>query len=132
MAEIDDSVMNKFCSFLSPSFSSSLPEMRAISQLLVFYFLIAIATAWRPCNELSPALRLPCRCKLQQVTTNSGAGLGAVLMDCDNVVFANDAPTFPNGAPIISYTQRNSGQQAIPTQVSNRRTIVEALEVAEE
>lgn len=39
-------------------------------------------------------------------------------MDCDNVVFANDAPTFPNGAPIISYTQRNSGQQAIPTQVS--------------
>lgn len=41
-------------------------------------------------------------------------------MDCDNVVFSNDAPTFPTGAPIISYTQRNSGQQAIPTQVSRR------------
>lgn len=42
-------------------------------------------------------------------------------MDCDNVVFSNDAPTFPTGAPIISYTQRNSGQQAIPTQVRRRR-----------
>jgi len=44
--------------------------------------------------------------------------LGAVAMDCDRVVFHGDAPQLPYGAPIVAYTQRHSGQQVLPAQVS--------------
>ncbi|XP_030370397.1 protein artichoke [Scaptodrosophila lebanonensis] len=70
--------------------------------------------AWRPCPELSPALRLPCRCNV--VPFASTGQLGAVAMDCDRVVFHGDAPQLPYGAPIVAYTQRHSGQQVLPAQ----------------
>lgn len=44
--------------------------------------------------------------------------LGAVAMDCDRVVFHGEAPQLPYGAPIVSYSQRYSGQQVLPSQVS--------------
>lgn len=43
--------------------------------------------------------------------------LGAVAMDCDRVVFQGESPPIPQGAPIVSFSQRHSGQQTIPTQV---------------
>ncbi|EDW84335.1 uncharacterized protein Dwil_GK13202 [Drosophila willistoni] len=70
--------------------------------------------AWRPCPELSPALRLPCRCNV--VPFAATGQLGAVAMDCDRVVFHGDAPQLPYGAPIVAYTQRYSGQQVLPAQ----------------
>ncbi|XP_034488669.1 protein artichoke [Drosophila innubila] len=70
--------------------------------------------AWRPCPELSTALRLPCRCNV--VPFAATGQLGAVAMDCDRVVFHGDAPQLPYGAPIVAYTQRYSGQQTLPAQ----------------
>lgn len=78
--------------------------------------LITTTTAWRPCPELSSALRFPCRCKVEPFGPKQQ--LGAVAMDCDYVVFQTESPIIPNGAPIISYSQRYSGQQVLPTQVN--------------
>lgn len=44
--------------------------------------------------------------------------LGAVAMDCDRIVFHGEAPQLPYGAPIVSYSQRFSGQQVLPATVS--------------
>lgn len=71
--------------------------------------------SWQPCPELSSALRFPCRCKVEPFGPKSQ--LGAVSMDCDNVVFHTESPILPNGAPIISFSQRYCGQQILPTQV---------------
>ena len=71
--------------------------------------------SWQPCPELSSALRFPCRCKVEPFGPKSQ--LGAVSMDCDNVVFHTESPILPNGAPIISFSQRYCGQQVLPTQV---------------
>ncbi|CAG4982647.1 unnamed protein product [Parnassius apollo] len=38
-------------------------------------------------------------------------------MNCDRVVFAGDYPPLPYGAPIVSFSQRWSGQQSLPTQI---------------
>ncbi|EDW58374.1 chaoptin [Drosophila virilis] len=85
--------------------------------LLLLSFLCCLnrrSEAWRPCPELSPALRLPCRCNV--VPFAATGQLGAVAMDCDRVVFHGDAPQLPYGAPIVAYTQRHSGQQTLPAQ----------------
>lgn len=74
------------------------------------------STAWQPCPELSTALRFPCRCKVEPFGPR--LELGAVAMDCDRVVFQTEAPALPVNAPIISFSQRYSGQQVLPTQVS--------------
>lgn len=37
-------------------------------------------------------------------------------MDCDRIVFQGDTPPLPAGAPIISYSQKFSGQQVLPAQ----------------
>lgn len=76
---------------------------------------IGSATQWRPCPELSSSLRFPCRCKVEPFGPQ--LQLGAVSMDCDYVVFQTESPILPNGAPIISFSQRYSGQQVLPTQV---------------
>lgn len=73
------------------------------------------SVSWQPCPELSSALRFPCRCKVEPFGPKSQ--LGAVSMDCDNVVFHTESPILPNGAPIISFSQRYCGQQVLPTQV---------------
>lgn len=38
-------------------------------------------------------------------------------MDCDRVVFQGESPPIPQAAPIVSFSQRHSGQQTLPTQV---------------
>lgn len=83
--------------------------------LTLVILLVASAYGWRPCPELSTALRFPCRCKVEPFGPK--LQLGAVAMDCDHVVFQTEGPTIPTGAPIISYSQRYSGQQVLPTQV---------------
>lgn len=97
--------------------------------LLLFWLNILIgnnvyasALSWQPCPELSSALRYPCRCKVEPFGPKSE--LGAVSMDCDNVVFHTESPILPNGAPIISFSQRNCGQQVLPTQVNTSQTII--------
>lgn len=49
--------------------------------------------------------------------------LGAVAMDCDRVVFHGEAPQLPYGAPIVSYSQRFSGQQVLPAAVSRQKAL---------
>lgn len=71
--------------------------------------------SWRPCPELSSSLQFPCRCRVEPFTLKPQ--LGAVSVDCDYVVFQTESPILPSGAPIISYSQRYSGQQILPTQV---------------
>ncbi|XP_055700052.1 protein artichoke [Phlebotomus papatasi] len=83
-------------------------------QQLVLVLATGFAAAWKPCPELSPALRFPCRCKLEPLGLNGA--LGAVAMDCDRVVFQGESPVLPVGAPIIAFSQRFSGQQALPSQ----------------
>ncbi|XP_053947146.1 chaoptin [Anastrepha ludens] len=92
-------------------------HMRRIRHFNIFLLLLLYLSqikAWRPCPELSPALRLPCRCNV--VPFASTGQLGAVAMDCDRVVFHGEAPQLPYGAPIVSYSQRYSGQQVLPSQ----------------
>lgn len=42
-------------------------------------------------------------------------------MDCDYVVFHNESPILPTGAPIISFSQRHCGKQVLPTQVNQEK-----------
>lgn len=83
----------------------------------IFFYLIVFvnASGWMACPELSPALRLPCKCQMEQITTNGQSS--SVGMNCDHIVFTSDTPQIPQGAPISTFTQRYSGQQALPTQV---------------
>lgn len=71
-----------------------------------------------PCIEISRQLKLyPCRCALGPTEPELDDN-PSVSIDCDRVVFAGDFPAIPYGAPIISFTQRWAGHQALPTQVS--------------
>lgn len=82
----------------------------------IFLYLIAfVSAAWRPCPELSPALRLPCRCQLESFGDDQQKS--SVGMDCDRIVFTSETAQIPLGAPITSFSQRHAGQQALPTQV---------------
>lgn len=87
--------------------------------VLCVLFVVSLTTGsglqWRPCPELSTSLRFPCRCKVEPFGPK--LQLGAVSMDCDGVVFQTESPILPTGAPIISFSQRYSGQQVLPTQV---------------
>ncbi|XP_037911298.1 chaoptin isoform X1 [Hermetia illucens] len=87
---------------------------RSAIMILLLLVFASISNAWRPCQELSPALRFPCKCNVEPFGPNGQ--LGAVAMDCDQVVFHGEAPQLPVGAPIISYSQRFSGQQVLPAQ----------------
>ncbi|KAM7363550.1 uncharacterized protein ACRADG_000411 isoform 2-T4 [Cochliomyia hominivorax] len=89
-------------------------RIRHLSIFLLLLLYLSQIKAWRPCPELSPALRLPCRCNV--VAFGSTGQLGAVAMDCDRVVFHGEAPQLPYGAPIVSFSQRFSGQQTLPSQ----------------
>ena len=62
------------------------------------------------------------RCNV--VAFGSTGQLGAVAMDCDRVVFHGEAPQLPYGAPIVSFSQRFSGQQVLPSQVSFLKLLV--------
>lgn len=77
--------------------------------------LITTINAWRPCPELNSSLRFPCRCKVELIGPKHTSG-AAVAIDCDYVVFPGETPPIPQGTPIISYSQRYSGQQSLPVQ----------------
>lgn len=89
----------------------------------IVLLLVAAAVAcgsnvWKPCAEINSALRLPCRCRAEQYGASGGGQTAfAVAMDCDRVVFHGEYPPIPHGTPVLTYTQRYSGQQFIPTQV---------------
>lgn len=112
-------MIQKLCFFFRFSRMKILYRLKA--WFLLFLWLWAenssgSALTWQPCPELSSALRYPCRCKVEPFGPKSQ--LGAVSMDCDNVVFPTESPILPNGAPIISFSQRHCGQQVLPTQVN--------------
>lgn len=72
---------------------------------------------YRPCSELSRELRFPCKCSLGAIETALD-GNPSINVNCDGVVFPGDFPALPYGAPIVSFSQRWAGHQALPTQVS--------------
>lgn len=81
----------------------------------IFCYLIAFVSAWRPCSEISQSLRTPCRCEI--VPFGISEQKNSIKMDCDRVVFTSETQQIPIGAPITHFSQRNAGQQALPTQV---------------
>ncbi|KAL1132259.1 hypothetical protein AAG570_010216 [Ranatra chinensis] len=64
------------------------------------------------CERVLRELHHPCRC----VPDHSSGAPGGLLLDCDRVVLPTDSPQLPKGALVLSFTQRWSGNQAIPTQ----------------
>ncbi|XP_045483315.1 protein artichoke [Harmonia axyridis] len=71
---------------------------------------------FRPCSELSKEFKFPCRCALGSIETVLG-GNPSIYVNCDSVVFSSDLPSLPYGAPIVSFSQRHAGHQALPSQV---------------
>lgn len=60
------------------------------------------------------------RCKTEQYGSSSAnPTTTAISMDCDHVVFHGEFPPIPLATPVISYSQRFSGQQFVPTQVTH-------------
>lgn len=105
-----------YLSLFSLSCSSSMNRQHLQLSAIFFYLIVFVdASGWMACPELSPALRLPCKCQMEQISVNGQAS--SVGMDCDRIVFTTDTPQIPLGAPITTFSQRYSGQQALPTQV---------------
>lgn len=102
--------------YLTSSSHASLTTPHRICAL-VLLLLCSFSTinAWRPCPELSPLLKFPCRCNLE--TQPSNPENLEVSIDCDGVVFNEDGPQFPYGTPVVTYWQRESGQQKLTLQV---------------
>lgn len=73
-----------------------------------------LVSEWMACSELSPVLRLPCRCRVEQIAVNGQTT--SIGMDCDRIVFSSETLQIPKGAPISSFSQRHSGQ-SLPTAV---------------
>ncbi|KAK4881689.1 hypothetical protein RN001_005008 [Aquatica leii] len=69
-----------------------------------------------PCYEVSRELRFPCKCLLGPAEAALD-GDPAVAINCDKIVFAGDFPAIPYGAPVVSYSQRWTGHQSLPTQI---------------
>ena len=91
---------------------------RMQSQILSILLTIFIANAkseWMACPELSPVLRIPCKCRVEQTAViGQSTSIG---MDCDRIIFTTETPNIPKGAPISAFSQRHSGQ-LLPVQVS--------------
>ncbi|KAF5302482.1 hypothetical protein FQR65_LT08572 [Abscondita terminalis] len=69
-----------------------------------------------PCYEVSRELRFPCKCLLGPAEAALD-GDPAVNINCDKIVFVGDFPAIPYGAPVVSYSQRWTGHQSLPTQI---------------
>lgn len=67
-----------------------------------------IKAEWLACSELSPALRLPCKCRIEDISIDGQST--SIGMNCDHVVFTSDSPQIPKGAPITTFSQRHAGQ----------------------
>ncbi|XP_044261824.1 protein artichoke [Tribolium madens] len=78
---------------------------------------LAVATpSFIPCSEISRDLRFPCTCALGPPEAALD-GNPSISVNCDRVVFPGDLPSLPFGAPIVSFSQRWAGHQALPTQI---------------
>ncbi|KAJ8956518.1 hypothetical protein NQ318_019237 [Aromia moschata] len=71
---------------------------------------------FRPCSEISRELRFPCMCALGPIE-QALDGNPSIEVNCDRIVFSTESPSLPYGAPIVSFSQRWSGYQSLPTQV---------------
>jgi hypothetical protein len=71
---------------------------------------------FRPCSEISRDLRFPCSCALGPVEAALDDN-PSISVNCDRIVFPGDLPSLPYGAPIVAFSQRWAGHQALPTQV---------------
>ncbi|KAG5671694.1 hypothetical protein PVAND_001879 [Polypedilum vanderplanki] len=76
--------------------------------LLIFINSVTTSSDWIACPELSPVLRLPCKCRIEQIAVNGQST--SIGMDCDRIIFTSESPQIPKGAPISTFTQRYSGQ----------------------
>uniref|UniRef100_A0A6E8VLM7 LRRCT domain-containing protein n=1 Tax=Anopheles coluzzii TaxID=1518534 RepID=A0A6E8VLM7_ANOCL len=85
------------------------PTIDARLLLLLACALASVSCAWRPCTDLDALLKIPCRCNIETAGNNSQYVF--VNVNCDRTTLT--AP-FPSGIPIISFSQRNSGHQALP------------------
>lgn len=84
------------------------------SQLFCFLLitvLLNFVNCWVPCSELSPAIRIPCKCELE-------GDLPSISIECDQIVFTSDIPGIPLHAPVSTFIQRNAGLLALPMHVS--------------
>uniref|UniRef100_A0A182IT29 Uncharacterized protein n=1 Tax=Anopheles atroparvus TaxID=41427 RepID=A0A182IT29_ANOAO len=77
--------------------------------LLLACALSTVSCAWRSCTDLDALLKIPCRCNIETAGNNSQYVF--VNVNCDRTTLT--AP-FPNGIPIISFSQRSSGHQTLP------------------
>lgn len=86
------------------------------SQLLtaVLLIIVNVRSEWIACPELSPVLRLPCKCRVEQIAVNGQST--SIGMDCD--FFTIDSPQIPKGAPISTFSQRYIGNNQKIIQVS--------------
>ncbi|XP_056635571.1 protein artichoke isoform X1 [Diorhabda sublineata] len=93
-------------------------QMDHWKDFLLFLLLVTKSTSEdsRPCIEISRELRFPCRCTLGPIEQALG-GNPSIEVNCDRVVFSSEVPSLPYGAPIVSFSQRWSGHQSLPTQV---------------
>lgn len=82
--------------------------------LLIGTTLTTVHSDWVACSELSPVLRLPCRCRVEQIAVNGQSS--SIGLDCDRVVFSSETLQIPKGAPISTFSHRHSGQ-SLPTPV---------------
>lgn len=112
-----------FCCYCSTSPKSRHGD-RVQSWVQRYEFPAGICLWWPNCHLLLSLIpstlcthHFLSRCNV--VAFGSTGQLGAVAMDCDRVVFHGEAPQLPYGAPIVSYSQRHSGQQVLPAQVSS-------------
>ncbi|KAK3931113.1 Chaoptin [Frankliniella fusca] len=68
------------------------------------------------CEDVHPELRLPCRCSfIHSRRAGEDHVTVEVAMDCDRVVFPGELPALPARAPIVAFSQRWAGHQALPT-----------------
>lgn len=82
--------------------------------LLIGTTLTTVHADWVACSELSPVLRLPCRCRVEQIAVNGQSS--SIGLDCDRIVFSSETLQIPKGAPISTFSHRHSGQ-SLPTPV---------------
>lgn len=116
-AEFRNQTVDTFTLFIIYFLLSCRMNKQHLQLSAIFFYLVVFvnASGWMACPELSPALRLPCKCQMEQISVNGQSG--SVGMDCDRIVFTSDTPQIPSGAPISTFSQRYSGAQALPTQV---------------
>lgn len=82
--------------------------MKVALVLVLVMVLASVALGQVPCVEVNEQLTLPCLC------TTSGQDIS---INCDNVAFPGDFPLLPFKMRIVEFSQRNTGIQALRSQL---------------